>query len=53
MDGIVKNAMSLLVHKSSTNTTSLQTLKSSMNTEWQLSYGMDSVHEFTINASNQ
>jgi len=51
--GIVKNAMSLLIHKSSVKTEYLLMLKSSMNTEWQLTYGIDSVNEFSTNASNQ
>jgi hypothetical protein len=46
MDGIVKNAMSRLIHKSSAKTELLETLKSSMNIEWQVTYGIDSVIEY-------
>jgi hypothetical protein len=51
--GIVKNAMSLLIHKLLAKTESVLNLKSSMNTEWQLMYGMDSINEFTTDASNR
>jgi len=53
MHGIVKNAISLLIHKSSAKTKSLLNLKSSMNTVWQLPYEIDSINEFTTVSSNQ
>jgi len=51
--GILKNAMALLIHKSSAKIESLLNLKSSMNIEWQQTYVIDSVNEFTTDASNR
>ena len=50
--GIVKNGMSQQIHKSSAKTKSLLNLKSSLKTEWQLTYGIDSIIQLTNDASN-
>jgi hypothetical protein len=49
---IVKNTMSLQIDKSSTKTESLLNLKSSMITEWQMTYGIDSVTKIMNDTSN-
>jgi len=48
-DRIVKNAISRLIHTSLVKNELLETLKSSMNIEWQVTYGIDSVIEYTTN----
>jgi len=45
--------MSLLIHKLSAKTEFVLNLKLSMNIERQLTYKIDSINEFTTDASNR